>query len=113
MVILWLHKNLNTKNKCLVRFLLSFKIFHKPYQVLELIHCTEYLSPESQKWHFGKLKIRNHNCAGIEYICSKYYLQILEKFFGKLSKLQQLEDELENNVRKRHWAGHVQKTINR
>ena len=41
----------------------------------------------------------------------KYYLQILEEFHQKLNELQQLEDELENNVRKWHWVGHVQKTI--
>ena len=79
--------------------------------MLELIPCTEYLSPESQKSHFWKLKIGHHNCAGIKYISSKYYLQILEEFHQKLNELQQLEDELENNVRKWHWAGHVQKTI--
>ena len=36
---------------------------------------------------------------------------LLEEFHKKLNKLQQLEDELKNNVRKWHWAGHVQKTI--
>jgi len=41
----------------------------------------------------------------------KILLQILEEFHKKLNELQQLEDELENNVRKWHWAGHVQKTI--
>ena len=41
---------------------------------------------------------------------SKYYLKILEDFHKKLCELQQLEDELENNVQKWHWAGHVQKT---
>jgi len=35
----------------------------------------------------------------------------LEEFHQKLNKLQQLEDELKNNVRKMHWVGHVQKTI--
>ena len=38
--------------------------------------------------------------------------EILFKIFGgTLSELQQLEDELENNIQKWHWAGHVQKTI--
>ena len=73
-----------------MRHLLSFKFFHKPYQVLELILCTEYLSPESQKLDFLKFKIRCHSWAGIKYTCSKYPLNNLEK----LSELQQLEDEL-------------------
>ena len=111
MVIPWFHKNLNTNNTPLLRCLLSFRTFHKPYQVLELIHCTEYLSPESRNSHFWKLKIRHHNYSRIKYICSKYYLQILEEFHKKLCELQQLEDEFENNVRKWHWVGHVQKTI--
>ena len=55
--ILWLHKNLSTKDTCPMRHLLGFKFFHKPYQVLELIPCTEYLSPERQKLHFWKLKL--------------------------------------------------------
>ena len=106
------YHNISNKNDtCPVRCIPSFEFFHKPYQVLELIPCTEYLSPESQKSHFWKLKIGHHNCAGIKYICSKYYLQILEEFHQKLNELQQLEDELENNVRKWHWVGHVQKTI--
>ena len=92
--ILWLHKNLGTKDTCLVRCLFSFKLFHKPYQVLEVIPCTEHLSSESQKSHFWKLKIRHHNCAGIKYTCSKYHLNISEEFHKKLSELQQLEYEL-------------------
>ena len=59
---------------------LGFKKFHKPYQVLELIPYTEYLSPESQQSHFWKLKIRHNNCTGTKYICSKYYLNFLEEF---------------------------------
>ena len=94
MRILWLHKNLSTNDACSMRHSLSFKFFHKPYQVLELILCTECLSPESQKCNFWKLKIRCHNCAGIKYTCSKYHLNILEEFHKKLSELQQLEDEL-------------------
>ena len=109
--LLTLHNISNKNNTCPVRCIPSFEFFHKPYQVLELIPCTEYLSPESQKSHFWKLKIGHHNCAGIKYICSKCYLQILEEFHQKLNELQQLEDELENNVQKWHWAGHVQKTI--
>ena len=94
MRILWLHKTLSTKETCPMRHLLGFKFFHKPYQVLELIPCTEYLSPESQKSNFWKLKIRHHNCAGIKYTCLKYHLNILKEFYKKLSELQQLEDEL-------------------
>ena len=60
---------------------------------------------------FENLKLDIHDCSGIKYICLKYYLQILEEFHKKLSELQQREDELENNVRKWQWAGHVQKTI--
>ena len=52
MRILWLHKNLSTKDTCPVRHLHSFNFFHKHYQVLELILCTEYLSPEGQKFQF-------------------------------------------------------------
>ena len=74
--------------------MLSFNFSHKPYQVLELIPCIEYLSPESQKSHFWKLKIRRHNCTGIKYTCSKYHLNILEEFHKKLSELQQFGDEL-------------------
>jgi len=44
---------------------------------------------------------------------SSTYVKILftnlEEFHKKLNELQQLEDELENNVRKWHWAGHVQR----
>ena len=74
-------------------------------------NCTEHLNPGSQKSHFWKLKIRHYNCGGIKFICSKYYLQILEEIHKKLSDLHQLKDELENNVWKWYWAGHVQKTI--
>src|SRR5882762_3631368 len=63
MVIPWFHKNLNTNNTPLLRCLLSFRTFHKPYQVLELIHCTEYLSPECRNSHFWKLKIRHHESS--------------------------------------------------
>ena len=35
----------------------QFQFFHKPYQVLEFIPYTEYLSPESQKSHFWKLQL--------------------------------------------------------
>jgi len=73
--------------------------------------CAKYLSPESQKSHSWKLKIRHHHCAGIKLICLKYHFQSLETFHKKLSDWQQLKDELENNVRKWHWVGHVQKTI--
>ena len=69
----------------------SFNFFHKPYQVLGLIPCTEYLSPESQKSQFWKLKIRCHNCTGIKYKFLKYHSNILEEFHKKLSELQQLE----------------------
>jgi hypothetical protein len=94
MRILWLHKTLSTKDTCPMRHLLGFKFFHKPYQVLELMLCTEYLSLESQKLHFWKLEIRCHNCAGIKYTCLKYHLNIFEELHKKLSELQQLEDEL-------------------
>ena len=92
--ILWLYKILSTKDTCLVRRLLSFKFFHRPYQVLELIPCTEHLNSESQKSYFWKLKISHYNCAWIKYTCSKYHLNILEEFHKKLSELQQLEYEL-------------------
>ena len=78
--ILWLHKNLGIKDTCIVRCLFGFKFFHKPYQVLELIPCTEYLSSESQKSLFWKLKIKHNNFAEIKYICLKYYLKKLEEF---------------------------------
>ena len=45
------HKIFNTINTCSMRCILSFEFFHKPYNVLELIHCTEYLSAGSQKSH--------------------------------------------------------------
>jgi hypothetical protein len=41
----------------------------------------------------------------------KYYLKNLEEFHWKLSELQQLEDELENNIQKWHWAGHIKKYL--
>ena len=79
--------------------------------MLEISRCTEHLSPGSQKSHFWKLDIKHHNCPGIEFICSKFYLQILEEIHKKLSDLQQLKDELENNVQKWYRVSHVQKTI--
>jgi len=111
MAILWPTKFFDTKNTSSVRRILSFEFFHKPYNVLELICCTEYLSAGSQKSHSWKLKIRHHHCAGIqvhmfEILCTKF-----GEFYKKLSDWQQLKDELENSVRKWHWAGHVQKTL--
>src|ERR1700738_4385941 len=111
MVIQWLHRNWNTKNTHLLRCLLSFRNFHKPYQVLELIHFTMYLSQRAKNHMFENSKLGIHDCSGIKYLCSKYYLQILEEFHKKLSELQQCEYELKNNGRKWQWAGHVQKTI--
>ena len=92
--LLTLHKISNKSKNVLWGCMPSFNFFHKPYQVLELIPCIEYLSPESQKSHFWKLKIRRHNCTGIKYTFSKYLLNILEEFHKKLSELQQLADEL-------------------
>jgi hypothetical protein len=43
------HKNLNTKNACLVRCMLNFEFFNKPYDVLEFNHCIECLSPGRQE----------------------------------------------------------------
>ena len=92
--LLTLHKILNKSKKVLWGCIPSFKFFRKPYQVLEPIPCTEYLSPESQKSHFWKLRIRHYNGARIKYTCSKYHLNILEEFHKTLSELQQIEDEL-------------------
>ena len=57
MVIQWPHRNWNTKNTHLLRCLLSFRNFHKPYQVLELIYFTMYLSQRAKNHMFENLKL--------------------------------------------------------
>ena len=86
--LLTLHKISNKSKNVFWGCMPSFNFFHKPYQVLELIPCIEYLSPDSQKSHFWKLKIKRHNCTGIKYTCSKYHWNILDGFHKILSELQ-------------------------
>jgi len=111
MVIPWFHKNLNTNNTPLLRCLLSFRTFHKPYQSARAHSLYWVFESREPKFTFWKLKIRHHNYSQIKYICQNTIYKFWRNFIRNLYELQQLEDESKNNVQKWHWVSHVQKTI--
>ena len=84
---------------------LVLNLFINSIKCWRTFNCTGHLSPGSQESHFWKLKIRHHNCPEIKFVCSKFYLQILEEIHKKLSDIQQFKDERENNVQKMVLGG--------